>query len=308
MLSLYFFFIKLLMNVYLKKRFYRIVESIVKLLLKFKNNSKSVEFKKAIQSAIFYTTPKNKILFSGNSKIKYLMPSADWISLNLFIDESFDYGILLKTIKILGRKNSKSFLVNIGSHIGSTCIPAIKNNHFKNLIAFEPEKNSYGFLKANIFLNGIGDRVKIYNLALSNKKTNLHLGERIKGNIGSSRILPKKQKNSEIVKSDVLDNYTKELNRNNSLIFIDAEGHEPYIFLGAKKTLKKKIPIVFEFLPKILDKNWLKNLNPIIKNYNSFYDLQSQKIKKEKLNEKNLIALFNKLNTKEEIYTDLMII
>ena len=296
------------MYTYLKKRFYRIIESIIKSLLRFKNNSKSIEFKKAVQSAIFYTTPKNKILFSSNSKIKYLMPSADWISLNLFVDGSFDYGILFKAMKILGRKNSKSFLVNIGSHIGSTCIPAIKNNHFKNLIAFEPEKNSYRYLKANIFLNCLEDRVKIFNLALSNKKTNLHLGERIQGNIGSSRVLPKKQKNSKIVKSDLLDNYTRELNRNNSLIFIDAEGHEPYIFLGAKKTLKKKIPIVFEFLPKILDKNWLKNLSPIIKNYNFFYDLQSQTIKKEKLNEKNLIALFNKLNTKEEIYTDLMII
>ena len=293
---------------YLKKRFYRIIESIIKLLLKFKNNSKNLAFKKTVQSAIFYTTPKDKILFSGNNKIKYLMPSLDWISLKLFIDESFDFGILSKAIKLLGRKNSKFFLVNIGAQIGSTCIPAIKNNHFKNLIAFEPAKKTYRLLKANIFLNGIEDRVEIYNLALSNKKTKLHLGERLQANVGSSRILPKKTKNTEIVKSDVLDNYTNELNRNNSLIFMDAEGHEPYIFLGAKKTLKKKIPIVFEFSPKILDKNWIKNLSIVFKNYNFFYDLHSHSLKKEKLNKNNLVALFNKLNTKEEIYTDLMII
>ncbi len=292
---------------YLKKRFYRIIESIIKLLLKFKNNSKNLAFKKTIQSAIFYTTPTDKILFSGNNKIKYLMPSFDWISLKLFIDESFDYGNLSKVIKLLGKKNSKFFLVNIGAHIGSTCIPAIKNNHFKNLIAFEPAKKTYRLLKANIFLNGIEDRVKIYNLALSNKKKKLHLGQRQQANVGSSRILPKKTKNTEIVKSDVLDNYTNELNRNNSLIFMDVEGHESYIFLGAKKTLKKKIPIVFEFSPKMADKNWIKNLSTVFKNYNFFYDLHSHSLKKEKFNKHNLVVLFNKLNTKD-IYTDLMII
>ena len=292
---------------YLKKRFYRIIESIIKLLLKFKNNSKNLAFKKTIQSAIFYTTPKDKILFSGNNKIKYLMPSFDWISLKLFIDESFDYGNLSKAIKLLGKKNSKFFLVNIGAHIGSTCIPAIKNNHFKNLIAFEPAKKTYRLLKANIFLNGIEDRAKIYNLALSNKKKKIHLGQRQQANVGSSRILPKKTKNTEIVKSDLLDNYTNELNRNNSLIFMDVEGHESYIFLGAKKTLKKKIPIVFEFSPKMVDKNWIKNLSTVFKNYNFFYDLHSHSLKKEKFNKHNLVVLFNKLNTKE-IYTDLMII
>jgi FkbM family methyltransferase len=293
---------------YIKKRFYRIIESIIKLLLKFKNNSKNEALKKTLQSAIYNTTPKGKILLSENNQTKLLLPSVDWISTKIFIDGSFDYGVLSSAIKILGKKNSKSFLINIGAQIGSTCIPAIKNNYFKNLIAFEPAKKSFRLLKANIFLNGIEDRTKIYNLALSNKKTNLHLGERIESNIGSSRILTKKQKNSEIVKSDLLDNYTNGLNRNNSLIFMDAEGHEPYILLGAKKTLKKRIPIVFEFAPKILDKHWLKNLSIVFKNYNFFYDLQSQSLKKEKFNKENLVALFNKLNTKEEIYTDLMII
>ena len=234
------------------------------------------------------------------------MGSSDWISKKLFIDKSFDYRILTKAIKLLGKKNSKLTLINIGAHIGSTAIPAIKKNNFKNLIAFEPTKRNFRLLKANIFLNEIDDRVQAYNLAISNKKANLHLGT-TKGNTGGNRILRNKQKNTEIVKSDILDNYTYNLNKNNSLIFIDAEGHEPNIFLGAKKTIKKKIPIVFEFYPTLLDKSWIKNYDLVFKNYRFFYNLHG-KNRKEKFNKENLIALFNKVNSMEKKYTDLMIV
>ena len=291
---------------YLKKRYYRIIESLIKKVLRFKNNSKNNTLKKTIQSAIYYTTDKNKILFTNNNDIKYLMSSRDWISLNLFIDEGFDYKILTKAIKLLGKKNSKLTLINIGAHIGSTCIPAIKKNNFKNLIAFEPTRKNFRLLKANIFLNEIDDRAQVYNFAISNKKTNLYLGTK-EGNSGGNRIVKNKQKNTEIVKSDILDNYTYNLNKNNSLIFIDAEGHEPNIFLGAKKTIKKKIPIVFEFYPSLLDKNWIKDFDLVFKNYRFFYDLRG-KNRKEKFNKKNLIALINKVNSIEGRHTDLMIV
>ena len=33
---------------------------------------------------------------------------------------------------------------------------------------------------------------------------------------------------------------------------MDAQGHEPLIFMGSKNTLNKKIPIVFEFAPFLM--------------------------------------------------------
>ncbi len=291
---------------YLKKRYYRIIESLIKKILIFKNKSKNSALQRAIRSAIYYTTKENKILFSNNKDIKYLLGSRDWISLKLFIDNNFDYSILKKTIKLLGKKHSKSTLINIGAHIGSTCIPAIKENKFKNSIAFEPTKKTFKLLQSNIFLNQADDKIKAYNLAISNKKTNLYLAIK-SGNVGGNYISKNKQKNTEIVKSDILDNYTHNLNKNNSLIFMDAEGHEPNIFLGAKKTLKKKIPIVFEFYPNLLDKNWIKNFDLVFKNYKFFYDLRG-KNKKEKFNKKNLIALISKVNSIEGEHTDLLII
>jgi len=291
---------------YLKKRYYRIIESLIKKILIYKNNSTNNNLQKTIRSAVYYTTKKNEILFSNNKDIKYLLGSSDWISLKLFVDKSFDYSILTKAVKLLGKKHSKLTLINIGAHIGSTCIPALKENKFKNSIAFEPTKKTFKLLQANIFLNEVDDRVQAYNLAISNKKTNLYLGIK-KGNTGGNYISKNKQKNTEIVKSDILDNYTYNFNKNNSLIFMDAEGHEPNIFLGAKKTLKKKIPIVFEFYPALLDKNWIKNYDLVFKNYKFFYNLRA-KIKKEKFNKKNLITLINKVNSMEGKHTDLMIV
>ena len=86
-----------------------------------------------------------------------------------------------------------------------------------------------------------------------------------------------------------------QLNKKNSLIVIDAQGHEPLIFLGSKTTLKKKIPIVFEFAPFLMDNNWIKGFNLILKNYKYFYDLHNPSIKR-KLEKKELIKLYTKLN------------
>ena len=295
----------MLYSKYLKKRYYRIIESLIKKILIYKNNSKNITLLKAIRSAIYYTTGKNEILFSNNKDIKYLLGSRDWISLKLFIDKDFDYSILKKAIKLVGRNHSKSTLINIGAHIGSTCIPAIKENKFKNSIVFEPTKKTFKLLQSNIFLNGVDDKIKAYNLAISNKKTKLHLAIK-KGNIGGNYISTNK-KNTEIVKSDILDNYTYNLNKNNTLIFMDVEGHEPNIFLGARKTIKKKIPIVFEFYPSLLNKNWIKKFDIVFKNYKFFYDLRG-KCKKQKFNKKNLIALIDKVNLIEGKHTDLLII
>ena len=58
-------------------------------------------------------------------------------------------------------------------------------------------------------------------------------------NTGDYRLVGKREK-TEIVQLNKLDNFTNKVNNKNSLIYIDAQGHEPEIFLGGKKTLKKK--------------------------------------------------------------------
>tara|TARA_A100001011_G_scaffold376903_1_gene440003 strand:+ start:419 stop:1303 length:885 start_codon:yes stop_codon:yes gene_type:complete len=292
---------------YLKKRYYRIIESIIKRIIKIKENSKNKNFKRTIRSAIYNSGFKNKnLIYSDNNEIKYLMQSYDWVSKKLFIDQTFDDGILKKAVKILKIKKFKYTLINVGAHIGSTCVPAIKRKYFKNLIAFEPSKNNFNLLSANIFINNIADRTKLFNIALSKNKSYVKIKKF--QNSGDYRVVKSKQNNLELVKCDILDNYTNKLNKKNSLIFMDAQGHEPFIFLGSKKTFRKKIPVVFEFAPFLMNKNWIKSFDQIFKHYKYFYDLQTP-LKKEKLTKQEVIKLYNRLSSyKDDAYTDLLIL
>ena len=88
---------------------------------------------------------------------------------------------------------------------------------------------------------------------------------------------------------------------------MDVQGHEPMVFLGARKTIRKKIPIVFEFSPNLLKKNWINGFGLLLKNYKYFYNL-SDPVKKFKFNRKRLIGLFNNLKLKKCDYTDLLIL
>ena len=90
---------------YLKKRYYRIIESLIKKVIRFINNSKNNSLKKTIRSAVYYRAQKNEILFSNNNDVKYLMTSWDFVSRKLFIDGSFDFRHLVKAKKLLGKKN-----------------------------------------------------------------------------------------------------------------------------------------------------------------------------------------------------------
>ena len=123
-------------------------------------------------------------------------------------------------------------------------------------------------------------------------------------NTGDYRIVKNKKKNTEIIKSDILDNYTHNLNKNNSLVFMDAQGHEPEIFMGAKKTIRKKIPFVFEFMPSLLNKDWLKKISILFKYYNFFHDLKTNK--KKKFNATEIKKLYNHYLINKN-YTDILI-
>ena len=158
---------------------------------------------------------------------------------------------------------------------------------------------------SNILINDLDGKTKLFNIALSNRKANLVIEKFT--NSGDCRIVKKKTKKNEMVKSDILDNYTKKLNRKNSIIFMDVQGHEAKVFMGARKTLRKKIPIVFEFSPPFLKKNWISEFNILFKSYKYFYDLNMGN-KKNKLNKEKLEDLFKNLKLKKIDYTDLLVV
>ncbi len=289
----------------LKRKFFRIIESIIYKILILTKKIKNKSFVQSLNSAIYKDQFHRVYLLSNNEEIRYLVKSGDDIAKYLYINNSWNFHVLEKACKILKKKKSVSTLINIGAHIGSTCIPAVKYNLFKRSIAFEPFKTNFNLLKTNIFLNGLEEKIEPHNVALSNKKKKLFI-KQFGPNSGDCRIIFKNSKNTQEINCHVLDQYTKKLNKNNSIIFMYAQGHEPEIFLGAKKTIKKRIPIITEFMPSLFNNKWIQKMSYLIRNYKYFYDLKKNENKKN-FTAKELENLKNEYIVNKD-YTDILIL
>ena len=282
-------------------KFYRIVESLIKKIYQIPNYTKNKKLKIAFRSAIYNTSLKNNLIFSEYNKINYVLKNNEYISKSIFINGEFDFGLLKKGLGFLRKKKLK-YLINVGSHVGTTLIPAIKYKLFDHCIAFEPSIDNYRLLKANININKIEKKVTLFNFGLSKKIYNSYLKKK-PNNSGDNRVV-KLEKGTEKIKLNILDNFTSKINKKNSIILIDAQGHEPEIFLGAKKTLKKKVPLIFELMPNLINENQLKIIFNAILHYKKLIDLKEEKIME--LNKTNFYKIYQHY-LKNKFYTDLMI-
>jgi FkbM family methyltransferase len=289
----------------------RLIKSIIKKFLYiFYNNTNLL---KLLNLTLYEYNKNRQIFLKHDLDHKYIIHANDIVSRNFFIDNKSDFSILKKAIKILklagfAKKNILDCLIFIGGNIGIVPIQAIKNSFCTRAIVFEPYKKNFNILNSNIYINDLVHKIKAHHVAISDKKTSLYMKEYTAGNLGDVRIDKSKKysKNKERVNSNTLDYYiSKESISKNSLVFIDVQGHEPYVFRGSKIIINKKVPIVFEFDTKLMHKNYLIDFKILFKNYKFFYDLHSKSIKKIIFNKENILNLEKKLNNN---YTDLLIV
>ena len=55
----------------IKKRYYRLIESLIKQIYKYKNSSQNINIDKAFKSAIYNTSADQKFLFLNDKKNKF---------------------------------------------------------------------------------------------------------------------------------------------------------------------------------------------------------------------------------------------
>lgn len=184
-------------------------------------------------------------------KIKYLNKNIE-IDKNCFqvsafsIDDSIE-----KVFNILTKINRPVFL-DIGSNIGqfsliATLIPDLI------VFSFEPYPKIYKLLRENISLNGLKDRVKVFNIGLFSQQAEKKLKCCVGKNSGLSCIGPNFQLNipyiEKKIKTDTIDNIVRKENiKKIDFIKIDTEGCEYFIIKGGEKTIR-------EFHPTILIEN-----------------------------------------------------
>ena len=192
-------------------KFLRTIESLFKKINRLKNNTKNKNLRKAFLSSD-YNTLRNREYIFANDKINFVLKNNEELSKRIFIDGEFDYKVLSKALRHLKKKKRK-YLVNVGAHVGTTLIPAIKNNLFSNYVAFEPSSDNFRLLTANINLNKIEKKGTLYNLALSRRISKSYLKKFDLNNSGDYRLT---KKNGEQVQLNKLDNFTNKMNKKNS--------------------------------------------------------------------------------------------
>lgn len=210
-----------------------------------------------------------------------------WIDPNFRINEENFFRDYLK---------SKDVVIDIGANIGTitlTCAAAV--GKFGKVFSFEAHPKIFDFLSKNIQLNE-QKNIEQYNLALSDKSGCIFFSDVISD--GQNKVL---QNNSGIkVTTKTLDSFEYFQNRI-SLLKIDVEGYELFVFKGGEKTLEKTDCIYFEVVERLYQNyNYSSKdvFDFLFKNNFEIFSLESKKIKKITNNfqlceSQNLLAIKN---------------
>jgi FkbM family methyltransferase len=171
--------------------------------------------------------------------------------------------------------------VDVGANIGISTLDALLHFGFQEAICFEPDSRNFRLLRLNILLNDLEDRVTAHHLALSDSDGQ-GVMERDEGNFGNSHLVASEApagSERETVATRRLDSLIEDGSLNLDrigLLWIDAQGHDPFVLAGAKSALQAGVPVVVEYWPKALSAGGAFELfeNLVAEHYSSVIDLK----------------------------------
>jgi FkbM family methyltransferase len=162
----------------------------------------------------------------------------------------------LETVENVGGGLPGSVFLDVGAHVGTAAIAAVRRFGFGSALAFEPEAENYRLLRANVSVNGLEDRIRTFNVAISNRVGTAEL--KLRPSMGAKhRIVDRVEpgETAETVEVTTLDTLAAESALNPKevgLLWLDVEGHELEAMEGAGTILRRSVPIVMEFIPRAL--------------------------------------------------------
>lgn len=181
-------------------------------------------------------------------------------------------GTTFRALDAIGEPYRGRTFLDVGANIGVYALPAVSELGFARSVAYEPDPGSFELLATNIERNGLGDRVAAFNAALSNHagELTLRLGT---ANAGDNRIVnaaapgtrgsaatvtvPAFTFDDEVAAGRIpLDDL--------GLVWLDVQGHEREVLLGARSLLESDAPIVLEYSTEMMDAAARRELDELI--------------------------------------------
>lgn len=196
------------------------------------------------------------------------------IGKSLYTERQYELGLMSNTMAFLRNKQmcppkGQGTIIDIGANNGVTSVGMLYMGEFERAIAFEPEPRNFSLLQHNTKQNGFSDKIVCLPYAVSDHKGDV-LFELSYSNFGDHRVradvrMQRTNGQSEelynesrrlttTVRCDKLDDLLANIpdssfSQNIAVVWIDVQGYEGYVFMGAKDLLSKGIPVVSEIWP-----------------------------------------------------------
>ena len=209
----------------------------------------------------------NKYLTCSVEKFNYIATSNDdYVIRRMYIMRKNHEADNMKRFQALAKKyygvdDSAGYFLDLGANIGTTGIYFTKElaPNLK-LLAFEPDPENFKLHRINLLLNDIGnDKATLVNCGLGDKLDEMTMYRNLRNPAQNNVTKPKDNVPTETIKITPLDAYLAKNNiaaQDVKYIWIDTEGFEPQVLLGAKNLLRKNpAPIFMECNLKAWDKS-----------------------------------------------------
>lgn len=149
-------------------------------------------------------------------------------------------------------------VIDIGANVGFFTVLAAKHLATGRVFAAEPAPAAHVRLRQNIALNGVADKVIVYEGLVSDRESvetiNIVTGREEYSSMGAivHPSVASEPVRSEEIQARPLDALVKENGLRPALIKVDVEGAEGMVFGGAEETLRTMRPVVISELSRPL--------------------------------------------------------
>lgn len=187
----------------------------------------------------------------------------------LYRNRQHEYDFSIRVIKFLKSSGfvppSNVSMLDVGANIGPISIGLILADEVDLAVAIEPAPYNFGLLCKNVDQNRLSERILCLQMAVGDKVSTLNM-ELSPGNLGDHRIreVPAPDAYEHLRESGRQIIQVKSLPllqvlalpevhdfglSSPSLMWIDVQGYEGYVFKGGKSLLEKGLPTVSEVWP-----------------------------------------------------------